>query len=181
MAQGAALLRKGLIAAGVFMVFGIGAIAALPHLPVAALSGAKYPLVEMLDWDDFSAALDARGLRREPRLFIAATRWLDAGKIDYALHGTPPVLCLSDDPRGFGLIRDPQDFVGWNALIAAPGLTYEEARQRFGRYFESIEPLAPIDILAGGKPAITLQIFRAQNFHNLAPEFTLNLRRGAGR
>ena len=115
------------------MAVGRGAIAALPHLPVAALSGAKYPLIEMLDWDDFAAALDARGLREEPRLFIAATRWLDAGKIDYALHGNPPVLCLSDDPRGFGLIRDPQDFVGWNALIVAPGLTLEEARQRFGR------------------------------------------------
>ncbi len=175
------MLRKGLIAAVVFMAVGVGVIAALPHLPVAALSGAKYPLIEMLDWNDFAAALDARGLREEPRLFIAATRWLDAGKIDYALHGNPPVLCLSDDPRGFGLIRDPQDFVGWNALIAAPGLTLEEARQRFGRYFDPIEPLAPIEILAGGKPAITRQIFRAQNFHDPAPEFTLNLRRGAGR
>jgi hypothetical protein len=176
-----AILRKGLIGAAAFMAVGVGVIAALPHLPVAALSGGKYPLIEMLDWDDFAAALDARGLSEEPRLFIAATRWLDAGKIDYALHGKPPVLCLSDDPRGFGLIRDPQDYVGWNALIAAPALTLEEARQRFGRYFDSIEPLAPIEILAGGKPAITLQIFRAQNFHDPAPELTLNLRRGAGR
>jgi hypothetical protein len=181
MERGAPLLRKGLIAASVFMAVGVGAIAALSRLPVAALSGAKYPLFEMLDWDDFSAALDARGLREEPRLFIAATRWLDAGKIDYALHGIPPVLCLSDDPRGFGLIRDPQDFIGWNALIAASGLTLDEARQRFGRYFDSIEPVAPIEILAGGKPAITLQIFRAQNFHDPAPEFTLNLPRRAGR
>lgn len=176
MEQGAVWVRRGLIAAAALIVVGIGLVAILPHLPLAALSGAQYPLFEMLDWDDFARALDERGLR-QPKTFIAATRWLDAGKIDYALHGSPPVLCLSDDPRGFGLIRDPRDFLGWTALIAAPDLTLEEARRRYGRFFDMIEPLEPIAIRAGGRPAIALHVFRAVNFHDPAPEFTLGLRR----
>jgi hypothetical protein len=176
MGQGAEWLRRGLIAAAALMVALVGLVAALPHIPLAALSGARYPLFEMLDWDDFSRALDERGLR-QPKTFIAATRWLDAGKIDYALRGSPPVLCLSDDPRGFGLIRDPSDFLGWTALISGPDLTLEEARRRYGRFFDTIEPLEPISILAGGQPAITLHMFRATHFHDPAPEFTLGLRR----
>ena len=170
--QGAPLLRRGLIAAGVFMTVGIGAIAALPHLPIAALSGPRYPLFELLDWDDFPRALAARDLLA-PRTFVAATRWLDAGKLDYALRGAMPVLCLSDDPRGFGLIRDPNDFIGQDALIVAPNLTLDEARMRYGGFFESIAPLAPIEIMQGGKAAITLQIFKATHFHDPAPAFSL--------
>ena len=165
-------LRRGLVAASAFMVAGVGLIAALPRLAPPSLAGARYPLLEMLDWSDFARAVAARGLN-QPKTFVAAARWLDAGKIDYALHGSLPVLCLSDDPRGFGVTRDPGDFVGWDALIAAPGLSLDEARRRFGGYFDGIEALAPIEILALGKPAITLQMFRASNFHDPAPEFSL--------
>jgi 4-amino-4-deoxy-L-arabinose transferase-like glycosyltransferase len=170
--QGAPLLRRGLIAATAFMVVGVGVVSALPHLPIKALSGERYPLFEMLDWDDFPRALAERNLLA-PKTFVAATRWLDAGKLDYALHGALPVLCLSDDPRGMGLIRDPQDFVGQDALIVAEKLTLEEARARFGRFFDAIEPLAPIDIRQGGAPAIVLRIFKATNFHDPAPAFSL--------
>ena len=140
-----------------------GIVAALPHLPLAFLSGPRDPLLETQDWDDFTRALDARGWRK-PTLFVAATRWLDAGKLDYALHGDPPVLCLSDDPRGFGIIRDPQDFIGRDALIVAPKLSLDEARARLGRHFDAIEPLAPVEIRAGGAPAIVLQVFRGDQF-----------------
>ncbi len=182
-----ALLRRGLIAASAFMVVGVGAISALPHLPLAALSGSRYPLFEMLDWDDFPRALATRDLAAhdladhdlgQPRTFIAATRWMDAGKLDYALHGAAPVLCLCDEPHAFGLIRDPQDFVGQDALIVAPKLTIDEARARYGGFFDSIEQVAPVDIMQGGQPAIVLQIFRAKNFHHPAPEFSLRENNG---
>ncbi len=180
--QGAPLLRRGLIAASAFMVFGVGAISALPHLPLAALSGSRYPLFEMLDWDDFPRALAARDLAAhdlgQPWTFIAATRWMDAGKLDYALHGAAPVLCLCDEPHAFGLIRDPQDFVGQDALIVAPKLTIDEARARYGGFFDSIEQVAPVDIMQGGQPAIVLQIFRAKKFHHPAPEFSLRENNG---
>jgi hypothetical protein len=179
MASGAAWLRRSLVAAGAVIVGGVALVAALPYLPLPGLSGARYPLIEALDWDAFARALDARGWR-QPNTFIAATRWLDAGKLDYALHGSPPVLCLSDDPRGFGIVRNPAEFIGWNALIVAPKLTLEQARAQLGRYFDAIEPLAasdeplaPVEIHAAGSPAIELRVYRGVNFHDPAPEFSL--------
>lgn len=180
LARGEALVRRGLVAACAFMVVGIGLVAALPRQRLAALSGPNYPLFELLDWDDFSHAFYARHLDG-PKTFIAATRWLDAGKLDDAMHGAPPVLCLSDDPRGFGLIHDPEKFVGRDAVIVAPQLTLDEARRGLGRFFDSIEPEAPIDIMQGGRPAIVLQVFRAKDFHDPAPEFSLRTKNeGAG-
>ncbi len=149
--RGAPLLRRGLVAASAFMVCGIALVAVLPHQRLAALSGPKYPLFELLDWDDFAHEFSARNLGG-PKTFIAATRWLDAGKLGYAMRNATPVLCLSNDPRGFGLIRDPATFVGWDAVVVAPKMTLEEARRRLGRYFNSIEPEAPIDIMQGGRP-----------------------------
>jgi hypothetical protein len=89
------------------------------------------------------------------------------------LRGGLPVLCLSDDPRGFGIIRNPRNFVGRDALIVAQNLSLTEARARYKKYFDSIEPLAPVNIMAGAEPAIVLDVFHAARFHDPAPEFSL--------
>lgn len=164
--------RKALAAASAFTLLLAGAVVALPHLPLKTLAGKRDPLIEALGWDDFPRALEKNGWRKAG-MFIAATRWFEAGKLDVALRGGLPVLCLSDDPRGFGLIRDPKDFVGHDALIVGQNLSPAEARARFGKYFDSIEPLAPVDIMAGAEPAIVLDVFRAARFHDPAPEFSL--------
>ena len=169
---GALWPRRALAAAAAFTVLAAGAVVALPHLPLKMLAGKRDPLVEALGWDDFARALEARGWRKD-ELFIAATRWLDAGKLDVALHGDPPVLCLSDDPRGFGLIRNPATFVGRDALIVGQNLSLAEARARFKNHFDTIEPLAPVNIMAGGEPAIVLDVYHATRFHDPAPEFSL--------
>ena len=108
--------RRALAAAAAFTLLAAGAVVALPHLPLKMLAGQRDPLIEMLGWDDFARALDSRGWRKDD-MFVAATRWFEAGKLDVALHGDPPVLCLSDDPRGFAIVRDPKNFVGRDALI----------------------------------------------------------------
>ncbi|WP_296715494.1 glycosyltransferase family 39 protein [Rhodoblastus sp.] len=172
LAGGARWLRRSLVAATAFTIAGIGVVSAFPHLPLRALGVKNYPLSELVDWSQFARAFDARGWRKA-NTFVAATRWLDAGRLDYALHGDPPVLCLSEDPRGFGFIRDPRDFIGWDALLVAPALSLDQARARFGSFFDAIEPLEPVEILAGGALAIRLEVFRGVRFHDPAPEFRL--------
>ncbi len=164
--------RRALAAASAFTLLAAGAVVALPPLPLTMMAGKRDPLIEMLGWDDFARALDSRGWRKD-NMFVAATRWFEAGKLDVALHGNPPVLCLSDDPRGFGIIRDPYDFVGRDALIVGQNLSLAEARARFEKNFDAIEPLAPVEIMAGGAPAIVLDVYRATRFHDPAPEFSL--------
>ncbi len=169
---GSALPRRALAAATAFTLLAAGAVVALPHAPLKMLAGKRDPLIETLGWDDFTHALEARGWRKDD-MFIAATRWFEAGKLDVALQGDPPVLCLCDDPRGFGIIRNPDHFVGRDALIVGQNLSLAEARARFKKYFDSVEPLAPVNILAGDEPAVVLDVYRATRFHDPAPEFSL--------
>ena len=76
------------------------------------------PTLDLLDWRALGEAA-ARWQLRERGLFIATVSWIDAGKSDYALGGSLPVLCLSEDPRQFGLLHDVRTFTGRDALIVA--------------------------------------------------------------
>jgi len=104
-------------------------------------------------------------------LFVAATRWDEAGKIDYALHGEMAVLCLARDPRGYGILTRPRDHIGKDALIVGRDLNFPSIQKTYGRYFESMEELAPITITRGGRPALELSVYLAHKLRD-APNRT---------
>src|SRR6478609_3096535 len=82
---------------------GVMTLAYLPWSPHRLLEGMRFedPLLDALDWHDLEVELEGRQLVGQPNLFVAATVWDEAGKIDYALHGKVTVLCLARDPRGY--------------------------------------------------------------------------------
>src|SRR5262249_34698330 len=87
--RGVKIWLPGTAASLAALLLGIVAVVRLPW-PALALPGGRsipYPLIESLQWSDLATALEARGFMDRPGLFIAAKRWQDAGKIDYALHG----------------------------------------------------------------------------------------------
>jgi 4-amino-4-deoxy-L-arabinose transferase-like glycosyltransferase len=173
-ARGAKWIGYAAAGAAGFVATLIVLLALLANLMPHALSGARYPFLETLDWTDFSKQFYARRLSEQGD-FIGAYRWFEAGKIDAALRGAYPVLALSDDPRGFGATRDPQKFLGRDALIVGRYLTLEQAYAVYEDHFDKIEPLPPIEIEANGAPAFKLQLFKGRNFHDPAPEFTLGM------
>ena len=83
----------------------------------------KDPGLAAVDWTSLRQELDKRGLLDRPGVVVAATRWLDAGKIDYALGGRAPVICLGSDPREYGIIAPVVDYAGADVLIVAPGIS----------------------------------------------------------
>ncbi len=75
------------------------------------LFGRRDPGQDMLAWRDAGPALRARGLSG-PHTFFAATDWIDAGKLSYALGPGAPVLCLCAEPHHFPFIRSQRDYLG---------------------------------------------------------------------
>lgn len=145
------------------------AVVTVAHLPWPALSlpGGRrlpYPLIEALDWRDLSHALEVRGLMDTTRLFIAATRWHEAGRIDYALRGRLPVLCLGRDPRGYGVLARPEEYIGKDGLIIGHNLPRSRVEAAYSRYFRSIENLPPVVLMRVGEPAIELSLYRGYDF-----------------
>ncbi len=119
---------------------------------------AQDPTVELVDWRAARIALAQRGLLGAGSLVVAIS-WIDAGRIDYALSGRVPVLCLSDDPREYAFLHDAAAFTGRDALIIA-NARRRDWRQRATPYFQRIEPLPELQLLRAGEPVVTLALAR---------------------
>jgi 4-amino-4-deoxy-L-arabinose transferase-like glycosyltransferase len=119
---------------------------------------ASDPTVDVLDWNGLQLALQSRHLMG-PGLFVATVSWIDGGKVDYALGGQMPVLCLSRDPRGFAFLRDEREFAGRDAVIVANARRADWQRLAQA-YFQRIEPLADVQLQRASGPALTLKLAR---------------------
>jgi hypothetical protein len=166
--RGDPVVRRWLIATVAVVVLGIGVVASevrFNWLPDAIFPGGKDPALAAVDWTSLRRELSERGLLGRPGLVAAATRWLDAGKLDYALDGRVPVLCLGPDPRQYGLIAPLARYAGDDVLIVAPGRSPAEIKEQFGMLFDAIEPLAPATMLHAGRPALSLPLFLGHRLH----------------
>jgi 4-amino-4-deoxy-L-arabinose transferase-like glycosyltransferase len=125
----------------------------------------KSPDLDAVDWTTLRTDLAARGMLGRPGLIVAATRWSDAGKADYALGGAMPVICLGDDPREYGFSQTLSDYAGKDVIIVAPRRSRADIVAEFGSRFDAIEDLAPVTVLHNGRPALLLPLFLGRNFH----------------
>jgi hypothetical protein len=126
---------------------------------------AKDPAIDAVDWNSLRRELARRGLLGRPGLVVAATRWLDAGKIDYALGGRGTVICLGDDPREYGIIAPVANYAGADVLIVAPRTSPAEIAARFGRLFDAIDTLPPASVLHRGRLALSLPLYLGHRLH----------------
>jgi len=125
------------------------------------------PDISAVDWTSLRTEL-ARRDELHRGIVVAATRWLDAGKIDLALGGQVPVICLGSDPREYGLESPAAAYAGKDILIMAPRETLASISAKFGNKFDSIETLPPLMILHAGRPAMKLSLFLGRRLHNLS-------------
>ena len=163
-------IRVGLGATAAFVTIGALFVASevrFNWLPAVAEDFAlgTDPDIDAVDWTSVRADLAARGLLGRPGLVVAATRWHDAGKIDYALDGRATVLCLGADPREYGLVARPEDHAGDDVLIVAPRSTLAQVTAQFGAAFDSIETLPATLVRHDGRPAMVLPLFLGHRLH----------------
>jgi 4-amino-4-deoxy-L-arabinose transferase-like glycosyltransferase len=124
----------------------------------------KDPDLAAVDWTSLRAELRQRHLFDGNTAAIAAIRWNDAGKLDYALGGVVPVICLCNDPREYGIIDNGLRYRGRNLLIIAPRATMTAINASFGAMFSSIKPLPPLTLLHAGKGAMVVPLFLGHDF-----------------
>lgn len=126
------------------------------------------PTLEALNWTDLPGELDETGLLHSEAKFIVAAHWIDAGKIDYALGGKLPVVCLSDEPHHFAFMHNLADFKGKDALIVGSKNRIGDVT-RYQPYFTSIEPVTTLQMKRAGAPEVDVVIFYAKGFTGTFP------------
>jgi len=129
----------------------------------------KDPSLEVVDWASLGQDLANRRLLDEDGLVVAALRWSDAGKIDYALGGRIAVICLGPDPHQYGLVARQDDYAGSDVLILAR-TSLENVIGQLWFLFDWIEPLEPVTVFHAGRPALRLNLFLGHRLHKAADE-----------
>ncbi len=116
----------------------IGSLAALALLASHAATGwvtrlapafaRSDPTLETFGWDQLGARLKEIGLD-DPRRFIVADSWQNAGRMDVALEGRFAVMPGTQDPRHYAFNIDQRALIGRDALLSfAPGARRKCAR-----------------------------------------------------
>ncbi len=151
-------LRRG--AAGVtvaLLVGGLGLVTAEVRWHVLPLQ--RDPGAEALDWAGLAPALAARGLLGGPGTVVGATGWREAGKIDYALGGAATVICLSRDPREYGLAAPRSAFVGRDVLIVTRRPLSAAVLAEDGVAFAAIDPLGTVSLAPALRPGLSALLY----------------------
>ncbi len=121
--------------------------------------------LDLLDWKGLGPALEARGLLGSDAV-VASPIWMYAGKVSHALGPEVPVICACGNPQQF---RYRHDQTRWNGrdmpviVPEVPGSAHLWADA--AAFFDRLEPLPPIEIKRGGKPAIVLDVKMGRNLH----------------
>lgn len=167
-------LRVCIVSNAFVVVFGAGVLASevkFNWLPVFAgdLPPGKDPGLDLVDWTSLRQDFATLGFLGRPGLVVAAMRWSEAGKLDYALGGKLPVICLGPDARQYSLIGGHDDYAGADVLI----VTRTSPEKAIGQYwflFDRVEEIAPVDVLHAGRPALRLNLLLGHRLHKAADE-----------
>ncbi len=107
------------------------------------------------DWTSLRTALAERGLLSPGRL-IGGVGWQETGKLDFAMGGTAPVICLNADSREYGFAPGMAEHIGADILIASAKPITAAALAGQGVRFDTLQPLEPVDVMPGGTLFLTL-------------------------
>ena len=168
--QTSRLARTWLLGTVAFVSLGVILVASevrydwLPGL-AADFPFGRDPSLDVVDWTSLQTELKDRGLLDKPGLVVATLKWHEAGKIDYALGGRIPIICLGPDARQYGLAASSDDYFGADVLIVARHRSFEEIVGQFRYWFDAIEPVAPAMVTHAGRPAMELSLFIGHRLH----------------
>jgi hypothetical protein len=129
-------------------------------------AGTTDPTLEVLDWG---------GLAKAPLLqpsppFVISTRWRDAGKIALALGPSVPIFVVSDDPRGWALMKGRAELAGRDGVLIVRPKDLAAARTAVAPFFASLGEAQPMTLLRNGEPATDLVLVPAKGAIQQAPD-----------
>ncbi len=109
------------------------------------------------DWTPLRTALAKRGLLT-PTLLMGGVGWQETGKLDLAMGGTAPVICLNADSRQYGFAPGMAEHVGADVLIVSAKPITAAALAGQGVRFDRLEPLESVDVMAGAGGTLFLTL-----------------------
>lgn len=125
----------------------------------AAKFGEDDPTLEGFDYDALREFFSKNNYLDDERIFLAVTRWYDAGKAGWALRGKKPVLVLNDDPRNPAFLYPQKELLGQDAILMSRYASEEEIRRVTDGVFAEVRRLPDLEIVRGGVVELRLPLY----------------------
>lgn len=121
------------------------------------------PTLDLLDWHSVGMAVKERHLIDAATPAIAGTSWMTAGKLNYTIGTSVPVLCLCADPQQFRYLHDPGGFIGRDIIVVQTPWQYAHDGAALRQSFERMELLPPVVLERNGTSALKLIMLRGKH------------------
>jgi 4-amino-4-deoxy-L-arabinose transferase-like glycosyltransferase len=123
--------------------------------------------LQVADWHGLRTSLAERGLLDRPNTILAATSWIETGKIARALGPQTRTLCFNIDCRQFAFWPDAmrpgtRNNFGHDVLLIAPGMGIGRVISTYGDLFREFTILPPVAIEAAGRRTL-VQLYLAHD------------------
>ena len=122
------------------------------------------PTLDLLDWNQLNDTFAKRKLIDRDISAIGALEWIEAGKLNYAVGRSIPVLCLCQDPQQFRFLHDASSFAGRDMLVIDTKRDFARREITLGHWFDHLERLQPITLSRAGGSGVELVVLRGIGF-----------------
>jgi hypothetical protein len=121
------------------------------------------PTMDGVDYDDVRIRFEKEGWLRKNNLFVGATRWWLAGKVDWALRAKKDFIVFNSDPLNYAFFSNPEKLKDYDAIVISRNheRTIKEVVEKF---FNKVERLKDIEIVRAGVSEISLQVYYCTAF-----------------
>jgi 4-amino-4-deoxy-L-arabinose transferase-like glycosyltransferase len=155
--SGTRVLRQTTIGTACFLLL---AMTILGAQSLWGWSGLLAPgaVAQMISWDELGPALADHGWL-PPNTLLAATRWMDCGKLGAALP-EHPLVCLTDDPREFAYAAPDSRFAGRPVLILAPRTDAADLTRELAPSVATLTQLGTIPLADHGRVLMQIPVWR---------------------
>ncbi|MEM9327088.1 MAG: glycosyltransferase family 39 protein [Bacteroidota bacterium] len=121
------------------------------------------PTIEAVDYLDITERFQQEGWLEDENIFIGATRWWLAGKVDWALKGTKEVIVFHRDARNLAYLVDPNASLGKDCIVITRGHQSNIA-QYVEPHFAQVAQLEDIWITRSGVEEMKLEVYYCHDF-----------------
>jgi hypothetical protein len=128
------------------------------------------PTLECLDYATLQGALKERGLFERKDVFVFTNRWFQSGKVDFALKGRMPVMCLNaGDQRSWAFFDQSENWIGKNGVLVSTKKYLDDANGAFGEFFKDVRFIGEVPVYRGGRVVERLQLHYCENLRKPFP------------
>ena len=120
------------------------------------------PTMDGYDYTDLYTYFEQNNLFNQPNLFVGASNWLLAGKVDWALKGRLPVRSF-EEQRNYIYYFDDKKYVGYN-LIFITRDPEDKALSDTQHNCSNLKLLDNLNITRNGRNEIVLHMYTCKNF-----------------